>query len=114
MNVNDDNMEEAPATALLEEVVDLAECARRGEYAPPARGYKVTVRGQVVVIDHARPTGRRLLELAGFAAEEYTLHVKVVGERARKLDLDEEIDLCAFLIESFKALPRDTTEGQTA
>lgn len=111
MNVNDGDTAHTAVANVLEEVVDLGECARRGRLAVPAKGYRVQVRGELVTVDHSNPTGRHLLELAGLVAEEYTLRVKVVGERPRKVELDEEIDLCGFLIESFKAIPRDTTEG---
>ena len=113
MDVNNRTTEGAGAATVLEEVVDIAVYARRGECPPLARGYRVRVRGEFVVVDHSKPTGRLLLELAGLVAEEYTLRVKVVGERPRKIELDEEIDLCAFLIESFKAIQRDTTDGQS-
>ena len=111
MNVNEGNADAIGSVNVLEQVVDLGECAKRGEQAGPAKGYRVRVRGELVTVDHSKPTARHLLELAGFVAEQYTLRVKVVGERPRKLELDEEIDLCGFLIESFKAIPRDTTEG---
>lgn len=111
-NVNDGNADAIGSVNVLEEVVDLGECAKRGEHAGPAKGYRVRVRGELVTVDHSTPTGRHLLELAGLVAEEWTLRVKVVGERPRVIELDEEIDLCGFLIESFKAIPRDTTDGK--
>lgn len=111
MNANEGIADDRGGANVLEEVVDLGECAKRGQLAAPAKGYRVRVRGEFVVVDHSNPTAQHLLELAGLVAEEYWLWVKVVGERSRKLELDEEIDLCGFLIESFKAIQRDTTDG---
>jgi len=53
-------------------------------------------------------TGREVLELAGLLPpKEYTLRVKVAGQRLQKVGLDEKVDLRRPGIEKFKALPRD-------
>ena len=57
-------------------------------------------------------TGREILTLAGLLpAENYTLRMKMAGEKPRKVGLDEKVDLRQPGVEKFKALPRDQTEG---
>jgi hypothetical protein len=44
--------------------------------------------------DDPTPTGRAILTLAGLLpAENYTLRVKIAGEKPRKVALDEKVDL---------------------
>jgi hypothetical protein len=58
------------------------------------------------------PTGRAILTLAGLLpAENYTLRIKLAGEKPQKVGLDEHVDLRRPGVEKFKALPRDQTEG---
>jgi hypothetical protein len=97
---------------VLDEIVDLEEYARLGKKPPLSRGYRIKVNGEPFVIHEPRPTGREILTLAGLLpAENYTLRVKFAGEKPRKVELDERVDLRHPGIEKFKALPRDQTEG---
>lgn len=97
---------------VLDEVVDLEEYARLGKRPPLSRGYRILINGEHYVIHDPMPTGRAILTLAGLLpAEDYTLRVKVAGERPRKVGLDEKVDLRRPGVERFKALPRDQTEG---
>lgn len=94
-------------------VVDLEECAREQRRPPHSRkGYRIKINGDPFVILSATITGREVLEVAGLKPpENYTLRLKLRGEKPRKVGLDETVDLTEPGIEKFKALPRDQTEG---
>jgi hypothetical protein len=97
---------------VLEEVVDLEEYAREGKQPPLSRGYRIRVNGEPFVVSIPNPTGREILALAGLLpADNYTLRIKYAGEKPRKVELDEKVDLRKPGVEKFKALPRDQTEG---
>ena len=70
------------------------------------------VNGNPLVVSERFITGREVLELAGLRPpKDYTLRVKVAGQKPEKVGLDEKVDLRKPGIEKFKALPRDQTEG---
>lgn len=97
---------------ILDEIADLEQYARDGKRPLLCRGYRVLINGKPYVINTPLPTGREILELANLLPpENYTLRVKIRGERPRKVELDETVDLRQLGIEKFKALPRDQTEG---
>ena len=97
---------------MLDEIVDLEEYARLGKQPPLSRGYRIRINGEPYVLHEPCPTGREILTIAGLLpAADYTLRVKVAGERPRKVGLDEHVDLRRPGVEKFKALPRDQTEG---
>jgi len=103
---------EAIREEISEEIADLEDYARRGEAPPRCRGYKFKVNGDPFVSHDRYITGQEVLELAGLLPpKEYTLRVKVAGQRLQKVGLDEKVDLRRPGIEKFKALPRDQTEG---
>lgn len=104
--------DESGVELVLDEVIDLEEYAKLGKRPPLAKGYRFKVNGDYYVIKDPTPTGREVLTIAGLLpAKDYTLRVKLVGERLRKVELDEKIDLRRSGVETFKALPRDQTEG---
>ena len=97
---------------VLDEIIDLEEYARAGKRPPLSKGYRIRVNGEPFVVHEPTPTGRAILTLAGLLpAENYTLRVKMAGEKPHKVGLDETVDLRHHGIEKFKALPRDQTEG---
>ena len=97
---------------VLEDIVDLEEYARLGKQPPLSRGYRIRINGDPFVVHDPEITGRQILTLAGLLpVENYTLRVKTVGEKPRKVELDEKINLRHHGVEKFKALPRDQTEG---
>ncbi|ESZ78366.1 hypothetical protein X726_04025 [Mesorhizobium sp. L103C105A0] len=97
---------------VLDEIVDLEEYAKLGKRPPLAKGYRIRVNGDPFVVHDPKPTGRAILTIAGLIpAENYTLRVKMAGEKPRKVGLDEKVDLRHHGVEKFKALPRDQTEG---
>jgi hypothetical protein len=98
---------------VVEEVVDLEEYAKLGKQPPLAKGYRIKVNGQAYVVNEPTPTGRAILTLAGLVPpQDYTLRIKLAGQRPEKVGLDEKVDLRRPGVEKFKALPRDQTEGQ--
>ena len=97
---------------MLDDIIDLEEYAKLGKQPPLAKGYRLLVNGKPYVIQKPNPTGAEILTLAGLLpAKDYTLRLKMAGERPEKISLDEEVDLRRKGIEKFKALPRDQTEG---
>ncbi|RWK53163.1 multiubiquitin domain-containing protein [Mesorhizobium sp.] len=97
---------------VLDEIVDLESYARSGKRPPRSRGYRVRINGEPYVFDNPLPTGREVLIKAGLTPpENYTLRVKMAGEKPHKVELDETVDLRRPGVEKFKALPRDQTEG---
>ena len=111
-DVSTDEVVEAIREEILEEIADLEDYARRGKAPPHCRGYKIKVNGDPFVVHDRFITGREVLELAGLTPpQDYTLRVKLAGQRPQKVDLNEKVDLRQPGIEKFKALPRDQTEG---
>ncbi len=97
---------------ILDEIVDLEEYALSGRRPPKCRGYRIRVNGEPFVTHDAEPTGREVLVLAGLTPPEaYTLRVKLAGQKPRRVELDERVNLREPGVEKFKALPRDQTEG---
>lgn len=97
---------------IREDIADLEAYAARGEKPPKSKGYKIKINGAPHTVYEQFITGRGVLELAELRPpENYTLRVKVAGQRPRKIELDEQVDLRTPGIEKFKALPRDQTEG---
>lgn len=98
--------------AISDEVADLEEYAKQGKRPPRARAYRIRVNGEQFEVEQPFITGREVLNLAKLMPpENYTLRVKLAGQRPEKVDLDERVDLRHPGVEKFKALPRDQTEG---
>ncbi|MHC4049517.1 multiubiquitin domain-containing protein [Bradyrhizobium sp. 25ACV] len=111
-----DNLKERSADSgveeVLDEIIDLEEYAKLGKRPPLSKGYRILVNGDPFVVNEPTPTGRAILTLAGLLpAENYTLRLKMAGEKPHKVGLDDEVDLRRPGVEKFKALPRDQTEG---
>jgi hypothetical protein len=97
---------------VLDDIIDLEEYAKLGKRPPLAKGYRIRINGDPFVVHEPTPTGRAILTLGGLLPpENYTLRVKMAGEKPRKVGLDEKVDLRHPGVEKFKALPRDQTEG---
>jgi hypothetical protein len=96
----------------LDEIADLEEYARSGRRPPKCQGYRIRVNGDAFVVNDPEPTGREVLVLAGLTPPEgYTLRVKLAGQKPRRVELGEKVNLREPGVEKFKALPRDQTEG---
>lgn len=113
MNDNlDDRSADLGVEEMLDEIIDLEEYAKLGKRPPLSMGYRILVNGDAFVVHEPKPTGRAILTLAGLLpAENYTLRIKLAGEKPQKVALDEHVDLRRPGVEKFKALPRDQTEG---
>ena len=97
---------------VVDDIIDLEEYAKLGKRPPLAKGYRVRINGEPFVVHDPIVTGRAILTLAGLLpAEDYTLRVKMAGEKPEKVGLNEKVDLRRPGVEKFKALPRDQTEG---
>ena len=107
-----DEIDESGVEIVLDDIIDLEEYAKIGKRPPLAKGYRFKINGDSYVVHDPTPTGREVLTLAGLLpAKDYTLRVKLAGERPRKVEIDEKVDLRQHGVEKFKALPRDQTEG---
>ncbi len=103
---------ESGIEAVLDDIVDLEEYAKLGKRPPLAKGYRLKINGDAYVVHDPTPTGLEILTLAGLLpAKDYTLRIKLTGERPRKVELDDKVDLRLSGVEKLKALPRDQTEG---
>ena len=106
------NPNESGVETVLDDIIDLAEYAKLGKRPPLAKGYRFKINGDSYVVLDPTPTGREVLTLAGLLpAKDYLLWIKLAGEKPRKVELDEKVDLRHPGVEKFKALPRDQTEG---
>lgn len=109
---HDTTEDQSGVEAVLDDIIDLEEYAKLGKRPPLAKGYRIKINGDPYVVHDPTPTGRAILTLAGLLpVEDYTLRVKLAGEKPGKVKLDEEVDLRHPGVEKFKALPRDQTEG---
>ena len=97
---------------LLEELVDLEECAAKGQKPPKARKYRIRIDGEKYTVSMASMTGRELLQLAGkVPPEKYMIVEKIHGEKPRRIGLDERVDFTKPGIEKFLTQPLGQTEG---
>lgn len=111
-DVMDTEQQKPGSEKVVDEIIDLDEYAKTGKRPPLAKGYRVKINNNPFVVHEPMPTGREILTIANLVPpENYTLRVKLAGEKPRKVKLDETVDLRHPGVEKFKALPRDQTEG---
>ena len=97
---------------VLDEIVDLEECAKSNRKPPRASQYRIRIDKQHYVVDVSEMTGRQLLELAGkLPPEKYKIHQKLRGGQAKQIGLNEKADFTTPGVERFMTLPLDQTEG---
>ncbi|MCG8604739.1 multiubiquitin domain-containing protein [bacterium] len=110
--MSNENTGDALREEIRDEIADLEEYSKRGERPPLCRGYRIRVNGDRFVVHSPHITGREVLTLAGFRPPtNYTIRVKIRGERPRKIELDETVDLRTPGVEKFRVLPKDQTNG---
>lgn len=97
---------------LIEEVVDLEECALANRHPPRARRYRIRIDKNKYEVEVQSMTGRELLTLAGkLPVTNYMISQKFRGGQAKKIGLDEKADFTTPGVERFMTLPLDQTEG---
>lgn len=97
---------------LLEELVDLEDCACLGQKPPRAKRYRIRIDGEKYVVSVERMTGRELLILAGKTpAEKFMVVEKVRSQKPRRIGLDEYADFTKMGVEKFLTQPLGQTEG---
>src|SRR5438045_6840043 len=85
---------------LLEELVDLEDCACRGHKPPRAKQYRIRIDGEKYFVSAGRMTGRELLTLAGKSpAEKFMVVEKVRGQKPHRIGLDEYADFTKLGVE---------------
>lgn len=97
---------------LLEELVDLEECACRGQKPPKAKKYRIRIDGEKYTVSVRSMTGRELLQLTGKQPpEKFMIVEKIHGEKPRRIGLDERVDFTKRGIEKFLTQPLGQMEG---
>jgi hypothetical protein len=100
---------------ILEELVDLEDCVRRGQKPPRAKQYRIRINGQKYTVSVPGMTGRELLNLADKTPpEKFMVAEKIHGQKPRRIALDEYADFTKPGIEKFLTQPLGQTEGQNA
>jgi hypothetical protein len=100
------------AEELVEEVIDLEECAKANRKPPRAKLYRFKVNETVCTWPHETILGRQILEQAGLKPpEDYTLREKMAGGPPRLIKLDETVDLRKHGVEKFRAIKKGQQEG---
>lgn len=97
---------------LLDEIIDLEECALANRRPPRARRYRIRIDKNKYEVEVQSMTGRELLTLAGkLPVTNYMISQKFRGGQAKKIGLDEKADFTTPGVERFMTLPLDQTEG---
>jgi hypothetical protein len=106
-------MPESTDSEEMEAIVDLEECATRGQVPPEtAKRFRIRVNKDVFVIEGPKTTGRKILELSKHTpVEQWRLDQRFRGGATKKIELNETVDLRAPGVERFMTLPLDQTEG---
>jgi hypothetical protein len=99
---------------LIEEIVDLEECAKADRKPPRGKLYRFKVNEKVCTWPHSIISGSDILKQAGLTPpEQYTLREKMVGKPPRKIELDEKVDLRKHGVEKFRAIRKGQHEGES-
>ena len=97
---------------IIIELVDIEECAKRGETPPKARKYRIRINKQKYIVEVPEMTGRQILELAGkVPANQYKLQQKLTGGRVEAINADEMVSFTKPGVERFQWFPLTETEG---
>lgn len=98
---------------LIDEIVDLEQCAREGRRPPRARGYRFKVNDTLLEWPKPTITGEEVLTLAGLVPPtNYRLRLKIAGGRPEPIGLDETVDLRRHGVEKFRAIRNGQSEGE--
>jgi hypothetical protein len=91
---------------------DLEAAAKSGKPPRRAKRYRLRVDREFFTVAETSLTGREILLLAGKAPpENFLLTQKLHGGQAKKIGLNERVDLMAPGVERFMTLPKDQKEG---
>ncbi len=97
---------------LLNEIIDLEECARANRKPPQARFYRIRIDKKKYEVAATSLTGKELLELAGkVPVERYMIFQKFCGGQTKQIELNAKADFTTPGVERFMTLPLDQTEG---
>jgi hypothetical protein len=91
---------------------DLEAAAKSGKPPRRAKRYRLRVDREYFTVTETSLTGREILLLAAKSPpENYLLTQKLHGGQAKKIALNERVDLTAPGVERFMTLPKDQKEG---
>jgi hypothetical protein len=97
---------------IAEELINLEAYAKEGKQAPKGKRYLVKIDKVIYEVDKQEITGRELLVLSNnMPPENYRLDIKYHGGFAKKVELNEVVDLTTPGIEKFMTNALDQTEG---
>lgn len=98
---------------IVEEIVDLEECAKAGRKPPRARRYRFKVNDKPYEWREPTILGRQILGVAGLVPpQDYTLRQKMTKGEPRRIGLEDTVDLREPGIEKFRAIKRGQQEGE--
>lgn len=91
---------------------DLEAAAKAGKVPRRAKRYRLRVDREYFTVANTSVTGREILTLAGkVPPENFLLSQKLRGGHAKKIDLNEPVNLTEPGVERFMTLPKDQKEG---
>jgi hypothetical protein len=101
------------AEELIDEIVDLEQCAKLGQKPPLAKGYRFRVNDQLCIWDKPTITGEEVLTLAKLVPPgDYRLRLKVAGAKPEPIELTTVVDLRRHGVEKFRAIKNGQSEGE--
>jgi hypothetical protein len=113
----EDNMRmpaQVEVVILVEEIVDIEECAKAGRHPHPhAKSYVIRVDKQKITIHQRWVMGREILEKAGKNPPDKYILRQVFNGNLEKIELDQVVDLGRPGIEKFKTMLRTAQDGMS-
>lgn len=96
---------------ILVELVDIEECAKRGEKPPRAHLYKFRVDDHYYTTPKAELNGREILAFAGKTPADYQLRERLRHGQVVAIAPDDIVDLRGHGVERFMTIPKENTDG---
>jgi hypothetical protein len=104
-------LESEGVEAILAELVDIEEFAKRGEKPPRAHQYKFRIDDHFYTTSKAELTGREILAFAGKTPEQYFLRQRLRHGQVEQVTPDQVVDLREHGVERFITIPRENSDG---
>jgi hypothetical protein len=96
---------------VLIEILDLEDCAKKGQEPQRAKRYKIRIDKEYKEVTVHEMTGREILALVDKTPEKYLLSEKFQGGRVEPVNADQVVEFHRHKIERFHTLALDNTEG---
>ncbi|MDW7663052.1 MAG: multiubiquitin domain-containing protein [Bacillota bacterium] len=96
----------------LKETIEIENYGKKNQLPPKSTSYLIRIDKTKYIVETELITGRELLTLANkIPVTNYRLDQKLHGGAAKKIELNDIVDLLSPGIERFMTLPLDQTEG---